>query len=137
MKILELADLIERCNDCKYNQDAATMIRKLEGQLAFRIDAVTKYQAWVQELEISKQSWEIIAKGYGKTIDEQQVEIEALKLCCPTCGGVSGISEVLNHQVKELKIHEDIVYGLAYKHRIEKGDVQGFAMELLRKAQEK
>jgi len=76
MKILELADLIERCNDCKYNQDAATMIRKLEGQLAFRIDAVTKYQAWVQELEISKQSWEIIAKGYGKTIDEQQAEID-------------------------------------------------------------
>ena len=68
---------------------------------------------------------------------QQQAEIEALKLCCPKCGGVTGISEVLNHQVKELKIHEDIVYGLAYKHRIEKGDVQGFAMELLRKAQEK
>ena len=67
---------------------------------------------------------------------QQQAEIEVLKLCCPKCGGVTGISEVLNHQVKELKIHEDIVYGLAYKHRIEKGDVQGFAMELLRKAQE-
>ena len=50
----------------------------------------------------------------------QQAEIKALKA----------------YPVKELKIHEDIVYGLAYKHRIEKGDVQGFAMELLRKAQE-
>ena len=58
---------------------AATMLRILDGQLAFRIDAVTKYQAWVKELEISKQSWEIIAKGYSKTIDEQQAEIEALK----------------------------------------------------------
>ena len=58
----------------------ATMLRKLDGQLAFRIDAVTKYQAWIKELEISKQSWEIIAKGYSKTIDEQQAEIEALKL---------------------------------------------------------
>ena len=61
-------------------EQAATMLRTLDGQLAFRIDAVTKYQAWVKELEISKQSWETIAKGYSKTIDEQQAEIEALKV---------------------------------------------------------
>jgi hypothetical protein len=65
-------------SDVRFMQTANTL-RILEGQLAFRIDAVTKYQTWIKELEISKQSWEIIAKGYGKTIDEQQTEIEALK----------------------------------------------------------
>ncbi len=65
-------------SDVRFMQ-TANMLRILEGQLAFRIDAVTKYQAWIKELEISKQSWEIIAKGYGKTIDEQQAEIDALK----------------------------------------------------------
>ena len=40
------------------------------------------------------------------------------------------------HPVKELTIHEDIVYGLAYKYGIEKGDVLDFARAILRKAQE-
>ena len=88
MNALELADWIKdtefydnpnpEINDKM--DEVEDMLRKLDGQLAFRIDAVTKYQAWVKELEISKQSWEIIAKGYGKTIDEQQAEIEAMNL---------------------------------------------------------
>ena len=41
------------------------------------------------------------------------------------------------HPVKELTIHEDIVYGIAYKYGIEKGDVLDFARAILRKAQEK
>ena len=41
------------------------------------------------------------------------------------------------HPVKELTIHEDIVYGLAYKYGIEKGDVLDFSRAILRKAQEK
>ena len=41
------------------------------------------------------------------------------------------------HPVKELTIHEDIVYGLAYKYGIEKVDVLDFARAILRKAQEK
>ena len=38
---------------------------------------------------------------------QQQAEIEALKLCCPKCGGAAGISEVLNvpENVEPLK-HE-------------------------------
>ena len=40
------------------------------------------------------------------------------------------------HPVKELTIHEDIVYGLAYKYGIEKGDVLDFSRAILRKAQE-
>ena len=84
MNALELADSRkEWVNDLlslnEWSIDAEKMLRKLEGQLAFRIDAVSKYQAWIKELEVSKQSWEIIAKGYSKTIDEQQIEIEALK----------------------------------------------------------
>lgn len=59
--------------------EVEAMLRILDGQLAFRIDAVTKYQAWIKELEVSKQSWEIIAKWYSKTIDEQQAEIDSLK----------------------------------------------------------
>ncbi len=41
--------------------DAQTYLRQLEGQLAFRIDAVTKYQ---------------------KKVEEQQAEINALKKQC-------------------------------------------------------
>ena len=41
------------------------------------------------------------------------------------------------HPVKELTIHEDIVYGLAYKYGIEKGDVLDFSRAILRKANEK
>jgi len=41
------------------------------------------------------------------------------------------------HPVKELTIHEDIVYGLAYKYGIEKGDVLDFARALLKKASER
>ena len=41
------------------------------------------------------------------------------------------------HPVKELTIHEDIVYGLAYKYGIEKGDVLDFSRAVLRKASEK
>ena len=80
MNANELADKLNSSNtNGNLCDEAATMLRKLDGQLAFRIDAVTKYQAWIKELEVSKQSWEIIAKGYSKTIEELQVEIEALK----------------------------------------------------------
>ena len=41
------------------------------------------------------------------------------------------------HPVKELTIHEDIVYGLAYKYGIEKGDVLDFSRAILKKASEK
>ena len=86
MNAKELADELEIAqgnnNADELIPKAIAMLRILDGQLAFRIDAVTKYQAWIKELEISKQSWEIIAKGYGKTIDEQQAEIEVLKKQC-------------------------------------------------------
>ena len=88
MNALELADWIKdtefydnpnpEINDKM--DEVEDMLRKLDGQLAFRIDAVTKYQAWIKELEVSNKSWEIIAKGYGKTIEEQQAEIEVLKV---------------------------------------------------------
>jgi hypothetical protein len=102
-------------------KEAATMLRILDGQLAFRIDAVTKYQAWVKELEISKQSWGIIAKGYSKTIDEQQAEIEALKA----------------HPVKELTDEEIKDLYMSMKALDQSNILIRFSRELLRKASEK
>ena len=62
MNANELADELDYCYGkeypCPVSKEAATMLRKLDGQLAFRIDAVTKYQA---------------------KVEEQQAEIEALK----------------------------------------------------------
>jgi Asp-tRNA(Asn)/Glu-tRNA(Gln) amidotransferase C subunit len=59
----ELAEIIEHLENAKYigASKAAEMLRMLDGQLAFRIDAVTKYQA---------------------KVEEQQAEIEALKEQC-------------------------------------------------------
>ena len=61
MNANELADELDYCYGkeypCPVSKEAATMLRKLDGQLAFRIDAVTKYQA---------------------KVEEQQAEIEAL-----------------------------------------------------------
>jgi len=57
MNILELADELESIGTSEQTMcKAATMLRILEGQLAFRIDAVTKYQAWVeaQQAEIKR-----------------------------------------------------------------------------------
>ena len=42
-------------------------------------DMLLQQQADFKKMQVSNQSWEIIAKGYGKTIDEQQAEIEALR----------------------------------------------------------
>ena len=39
-------------------------------------------------------------------IRQQQAEIEALKLCCPKCGGVTGKLEVLNVPAKTLTDEE-------------------------------
>ena len=65
MNANELADVMEKYSVagfqyplCDEFKQAATMLRMLDGQLAFRIDAVTKYQ---------------------KKVEEQQAEIEALK----------------------------------------------------------
>lgn len=64
MNANELADKAEAMKTGEYGyadgwiDEAATMLRILDGQLAFRIDAVTKYQ---------------------KKVEEQQAEIEALK----------------------------------------------------------
>jgi hypothetical protein len=63
MNANELAKKIENYSywsiiDFHYIKEAADMLRILDGQLAFRIDAVTKYQA---------------------KVEEQQAEIEALK----------------------------------------------------------
>jgi transcription initiation factor IIE alpha subunit len=56
----ELTEIIEHLENAKYigASKAATMLRILDGQLAFRIDAVTRYQA---------------------KVEEQQAEIKALK----------------------------------------------------------
>lgn len=42
-------------------------------------DMLLQLQDDFKKMQVSNQSWEIIAKGYGKTIEEQQAEIEALK----------------------------------------------------------
>ena len=48
-----------------------------------------------------------VSKEAATMLRQQQAEIEALKLCCPKCGGAAGISEVLNvpENVEPLK-HE-------------------------------
>ncbi len=64
----------------------------------------------------------------NKPVALTQVEImNALTLGIP----------LYTHPVKELTIHEDIVYGLAYKYGIEKGDVLDFSRAILKKASEK
>ena len=54
---------------------------------------------------------------------------------CSNCHRIP--SQCCCSSVKELTIHEDIVYGLAYKYGIEKGDVLDFSKAILRKAKEK
>ena len=48
MKPNELAILLDN-TEFPLCHEAATMLRKLDGQLAFRIDAVSKYQAKAEE----------------------------------------------------------------------------------------
>ena len=84
MNALELADSRkEWANDLlslnEWSIDAEKMLRKLEGQLAFRIDAIKSYQIKVEQQQAEILAGKIMIKGYSKTIDEQQAEIEALK----------------------------------------------------------
>ena len=58
MNANELADYWMKYPVVENAEATATMLRKLDGQLAFRIDAVSKYQV---------------------KVEEQQAEIEALK----------------------------------------------------------
>jgi len=88
MNALELADELDihvSMGGSKYLKEAATMIRILEGQLAFRIDAVTKYQAWVeaQQAEIDKVNAEWVRASTAlvnavNEIRQQQAEIKRL-----------------------------------------------------------
>ena len=85
----ELADGIENCTIDLLHKKVATMLRDQQAEIeALKEFAETiggeanrkiiEQQALIKELQVSNQSWEIIAKGYGKAIEEQQAEIEAL-----------------------------------------------------------
>ena len=80
MNALELADSRkEWANDLlslnEWSIDAEKMLRKLEGQLAFRIDAIKSYQIKVEQQQAEILAGKIMIKGYSKTIDEQQAEM--------------------------------------------------------------
>lgn len=85
MNANELADGIESCTTDPLHKKAATMLRILDKQLAFRIDAVTKYQEKVekQQTEIDFLKKEILAKHEdwkheGQQAANARAEIEAL-----------------------------------------------------------
>lgn len=68
-------------------------------------DMLLQQQADFKKMQVSNQSWEIIAKGYGKTIDEQQAEIEALKDMLEEEGiGVS--QKYLDERIAEMKVNK-------------------------------
>lgn len=61
MKPNELAILLDN-TEFPLCHEAATMLRKLDGQLAFRIDAVSKYQAKAEEQQAEIESLKANAK---------------------------------------------------------------------------
>jgi hypothetical protein len=80
----------------------------------------------------SEKIWRDFAK-------QQQVEIEALKLCCPKCGGATGKLEVLNVPAKTLT-DEEIRHLQAQCHlkNVEYDTfIMRFARAILEKASEK
>ena len=55
----ELADLIERCNDCGYNQDAANMLR----QMGLAESIIKQQQIEIETLKTVIQSYKIRPRG--------------------------------------------------------------------------
>jgi multidrug resistance efflux pump len=116
MNANELADNISLDNcrlDHADRKRIATMLRILAGQLAFRIDAVTKYQA---------------------KVEEQQAEIEALKaenshLKYEISSGAWNPAELTDEEIKDLY--------MSMKALDQSNILIRFSRELLRKAQEK
>jgi hypothetical protein len=119
MNVNELINKLKlvRCiaGDGQILNEAETMLRILDGQLAFRIDAVTKYQAKVKE---------------------QQAEIEALKaenshLKYEISSGAWNPAELTDEE-----IHQAITRGFARDGFLSDGIFLEIK-ELLRKASEK
>jgi hypothetical protein len=101
-----------RCiaGDGQILNEAATMLRILDGQLAFRIDAVTKYQAKVKE---------------------QQAEIEALKKQLTNLQELT----ITNDEIKEvIKSLEDFIY---FDEKLGFFELKDFALAILKRACEK
>ena len=67
MNANELADLLEASNDPDVRR-AVAMLRILDGQLAFRIDAVTKYQEKVEEQQAEIEALHNLVKEQDKKI---------------------------------------------------------------------
>ena len=71
---------------------------------------------------------------------QQQAEIEALKLCCPKCGGATGKLEVLNVSAKTLtdeeisQVYKEVSEPFGEKRLYE---IHSFARAILKKASEK
>jgi hypothetical protein len=63
MNANELADLIERCNDCGYNQDAANMLRQMG--LAESIIAQQKLEIKTLEKEVKLWQEQAVAHRAG------------------------------------------------------------------------
>ena len=60
------------------------------------IELADSRKEWANDL-LSLNEWSIDAETM---LRQQQAEIEALKLCCPKCGNVTGKLEVLNVPAK-------------------------------------
>jgi len=98
------------------------------------------------ELADLKEFEKMLSVGYLPAVKQaiemlcqQQAEIEALKLSCPKCGGVTGKLEVLNVPTKTLT-DEEILECWNETHPavvMLNAELPLFARAILRKAQEK
>jgi len=72
----ELADLIERCNDCGYNQDAANMLRQFD--LAESIVKQQKLELDALHKLVKEQDRKIIDLAFKKVYAERSLELKEL-----------------------------------------------------------
>lgn len=80
MNANELADLIERCNDCGYNQDAANMLRQFDlaesiiKQQELEIEALKNANRFIQNFA-QEQHQKAVALEMRELTDEEIDEI--------------------------------------------------------------
>ena len=69
MNANELADLIERCNDCGYNQDAANMLR----QMGLAESIIKQQQIEIETLKNGFYDWSKYIKFKTKELTNKEI----------------------------------------------------------------
>ena len=143
MNANELADELDYCYGkeypCPVSKEAATMLRKLDGQLAFRIDAVTKYQAKVEEQQAEIEALNELNTMLKDAI-EKRIEMDANRF-------IQNFAEEQHQRAVALEMREltdeEIedecrkAWGLHDQDQLNLEEVFKFARAILRKASEK